>query len=499
MIGEISGKFVLLFYQPEGNKTLNRKPETLNFEPRKEMVKEIETTWAGKTLFFLLCATLVLTTLAYGTVHQPTIAIFYLVAVIVLVLWAIDAFFSGTLRLNKSLLQIPLLAAFLYAIVQVIPFGSLAETAGVSGIPRTISLDPFWTKVSALQFLAIFIFLATFLSYLNSAKRLQKIVSVITIFGFVFAFFAILQVFLSPNKIYGIYDVPYAVPFGSFVNRHDFAAYMEMTIAVPLGLMFVGAVQKDKRLLYITAIGLMGIALLLSGSRGGLISLLAEIFFLVILTAKTKNSGQLALKAGLSVLLVATLIIGAILIGGETSLTRFAETAASNDFSANRFHIWEVTLSIIKNNLPFGAGFGAFGVAYTPYDSLNGMGRVEQAHNDYLQILADAGIVGLLIGGFFIYQLFRTGLQNIKTSNLFRRGVVVGAFAGCFAILVHSLFDFVLHITAVAMLFITLISMIVAGGNKFPDDVVDVSQTNKRKRRSATVTSIEKGRLKSKK
>ncbi len=83
--------------------------------------------------------------------------------------------------------------------------------------------------------------------------------------------------------------MPYANPFGSFVNRHNFAAYMEMTIAVPLGLMFVGAIGKDRRLLYVTAIGLMGIALILSGSRGGLISLLAGIFFLIILTNKTKN------------------------------------------------------------------------------------------------------------------------------------------------------------------------------------------------------------------
>ena len=454
------------------------------------MIKEIETTWASKVLFFLLCATLVLTTLAYGTVHQPTVALFYLVAVVVVVLWAIDAFSSGVLRFNKSLVQIPLLAASLYGIFQVIPFGSLAETAGVVGISRTISLDPFWTQVAALHFLAIFIFLAAFLSFIDSAKRLQKMVSLITVFGFVFAFFAILQVFLSPHKIYGIYEVPYAVPFGSFVNRHDFAAYMEMTIAVPLGLMFVGAVQKDKRLLYITAIGLMGIALLLSGSRGGLISLLAEIFFLVILTTKTKSSGQFGLKIGLAVLLVATIIVGAILIGGETSLTRFAETANSDDFSANRLHIWEVTLSIIKNNLPFGAGFGAFGVAYTPFDTLNGSGRVEQAHNDYLQVLADAGIVGLIIGAFFVYQLFRTGLQNIQTPNSFRRGVAVGALAGCFAVLVHSLFDFVLHITAVAMLFITLISLVVVSGSKFSDEEEDVFQTNQRKRRPATVTPI---------
>ncbi len=459
------------------------------------MKKEIETTWANKTLFFLLCVTLVLTTLAYGTVHQPTIALFYFVAVSIVLFWTIDAVSSGVLRFHKSLLQIPLLAAFLYGIIQIIPFGSLAETAGLEGIPCTISLDPFWTQVAALHFFAIFIFLAAFMTYIDSAKRLQKMVSLITVFGFVFAFFAVLQVFLSPHKIYGIYDVPYGIPFGSFVNRHDFAAYMEMSIAVPLGLLFVGAVQKDKRLIYITAIGLMGIALLLSGSRGGLISLLAEIFFLVIITTKTKSSGKLGLKIGLAGLLLATIIFGAILIGGETSLTRFAETAASDDFTANRLHIWDVTLSVIKNNLPFGSGFGAFGVAYTPFDSLNGSGRVEQAHNDYLQVLADAGIVGLIIGVSFLYLLFREGLKNIKTSNSLRRGVAVGALAGCFAILVHSLFDFVLHITAVTILFINLIAMIAVSGNKFADEDDD-SEANHSRARSANVTPIEKGRKK---
>ncbi|MGI8640152.1 MAG: O-antigen ligase family protein [Pyrinomonadaceae bacterium] len=458
------------------------------------MTDNLETTWASKTLFFLLCATIIFTTLAYGAVHQPVIAIFYVLAMLIMLLWAVDAFSSGFLRFNISLIQIPLLAAFLYAIFQIVPFGSLAETGGVSGIPRTISLAPFWTLVTAFHILALAIFLAALLTYIDSAERLKKMVSVITIFGFVYAFFAILQAVLSPNKIYGIYEVPFAVPFGSFVNRHNFAAYMEMTIALPLGLVFVGAVPKDRRLLYITAIGLMGIALLLSGSRGGLISLLAEIFFLIILTTKTKNSGQLFIKISLAVLLMATIIVGAILIGGESSLTRLAETAASEDFSANRTHIWSVTLSVIKNNFPFGAGLGAYDVAYTTFDSLNGAERVEQAHNDYLQVLADAGIVGLIIGAFFLYRLFRTGLQNIKTSDTFRRGVAVGALAGCFAILVHSLFDFVLHTTAITMLFITLVSMVVISGCKFSDDTREVNNQRSKKRRSANVTPIEKGR-----
>ncbi|MBA2606248.1 MAG: O-antigen ligase family protein [Acidobacteriota bacterium] len=458
------------------------------------MINEIETTWASKLLFFLLCATIIFTTLAYGAVHHPIIAIFYVIAAIVVLLWVFDAFTNGVLRFNKSLLQIPLLAAFLYGILQTIPFGAHTEVAGLVEISRTISFDPFWTQVAAFHFLALLIFLAALLTYIDSAKRLNKIVLVITIFGFVFAFFAVLQSVLSPNKIYGIYEVDYATPFGSFVNRHNFAAFMEMSIAVPVGLMFVGAVQKDKKLLYVTAIALMGIALILSGSRGGLISLLAEIFFLLIVTTKTKGYNQVLIKVGLAVLLVATIIFGSMLIGGESSLTRLAETATSEDFSTNRTHIWDVTLNIIKNNFIFGTGYGSFGVAYTPYDSFNGLERVEQAHNDYLQILADAGIIGLIIAGFFIFTLFRTGLKNTRTSIPFRRGVAVGALAGCFAILVHSLFDFVLHTTAIAMMFITLVSLVVVSGNKFPEDSPDISKKRSKKRRTENVIPIGKRR-----
>jgi len=453
-------------------------------------------TWANKLAFFLISAVVVFTTLAYGTVHQPIIAVFYILVAVIMILWSVDGFLSGNLRYSKSLLQIPLLAAAIYGFIQINPFGDLAESAGISGIPRTISLDPFATQVSALHFLALTMFFSAALVFTDSAKRLRKLVSVITIFGFVYAFFAILQAVLSPNKIYGIYESPNGSPFGSFVNRHNFAAYLEMTLSLPLGLMFVGAVKKDKRLLYVTAIGLMGIALLLSGSRGGLVAFLAQIIFLIILTTKSKSYGQIVLKAGLGVALVAAIVAGSFFVGGESSLTRFVETAASENVTTDRSHIWSVTLDVIRENLPFGAGLGAFGVAYTPFDSFSGLERVEQAHNDYLQVLSDAGIVGLMIGGFFLFWLFREGLRNIKTENTFRRGAVTGALAGCFAILVHSVFDFVLHTTAVSVLFLMLVSIVVSGGNSYADDFEDFEQKRSKKRRSATVTPIDKGRKK---
>lgn len=448
----------------------------------------------NKIAFIIVCATIVFTTVAYGAVHQPVIAVFYLMVAALLILWAAGGLAGGHISYSRSYLQLPLIAVVVYGLFQVIPFGTIAKVAGVDAIPRTISLDPFATLVSTLHFLALFIFFAVLLSLLDSASRLRNLVITITVFGFIYAFYAILQSVLSPDKIYGIYESRYALPFGSFVNRNNFAAYMEMTMSLPLGLLFTGAVSKDKRLLYITAIGLMGVALVLSSSRGGLIAFLSQIILLVLLTTAAKKGGNILLKAGFTVLLVGLIIAGSIFVGGDNSLARFAETASSGDVTTNRSHIWNVSLDVIRENMPLGAGLGAFGVAYTQHDPNSGFERVEQAHNDYLQTAADAGIVGLILGGFFIFWLFRNGLKA-GTGNLYRRGIAVGALTGCFAVLVHSIFDFVLHTTAISVLFLTLAAILVASRTRYDDDIQEFEiRKTKRKRSSENVKPLARTR-----
>ncbi|MBK9153673.1 MAG: O-antigen ligase family protein [Chloracidobacterium sp.] len=429
-------------------------------------------TLPNRIAFALIFVLIVVTTVAYGAVHQPVLALFYVLVALMVVMWGLDGWRSRIFPIDRSWLQLPLYAAAVYGVIQIIPFGTIAETAGISGIPRTISHDPFATQLTALHFLALGLFFSATLVLIDSASRIRKIVVFICAFGFAFAFFAILQSVLSPGKIYGIYETRFAVPFGSFVNRHNFAAYMEMTIGLPLGMLFAGAVVKDKRLLYVTGIALMGVALLMSGSRGGLVAFLAQIIFLIMLTTGAKSRGRLVMKVAFSSLLIAAIVVGSIFIGGENSLTRIADTATSSDITTDRVHIWSVTTEVITNNLPLGAGLGAFGVAYTPFDEYSGMERVEQAHNDYLQVAADAGIVGVAVGLFFLFWLFRYGLAAANTANAYRRGVAIGALAGCFGVLVHSVFDFVLHVTAVSIMFITLMGLIVACRRSYEDDVV---------------------------
>src|SRR5687767_2881851 len=262
--------------------------------------------WANKSALVLLAVIVIFTTVAYGAVHQPILAFFYLLVGILVLLWAVDALVTGQLRFSRNMLQLPLIAAAVYGFIQTVPFGAVADFAGVSGIPYTISLNPFATKLSAIHFLALFLLFAVMLVLLDSASRIRRMTLVIVIFGFAYAFFAILQSVLSPLKIYGIFEA--GSSFGSFVNRHNFAAYMEMTMALPLGLLFAGAVSRDKRLLYLTGIGLMGVALLLSGSRGGLIAFLAEVIFLTILVTGTRHRKRLALKLALAGALVLAIV-----------------------------------------------------------------------------------------------------------------------------------------------------------------------------------------------
>lgn len=465
-----------------------------NKRKRTETTENLSDTFASRMIFFGLCATIILITLAYGGVHQPILALFYLGTILVVGLWAFDALASGALRFNKSLTQIPLIGAIIYGIFQIIPFGTLSEVGGVSGALRTISWDANATQNAVVFIFALLVFFSAMLTFVNSPKRLRTVAYLITFFGFAFSFFAVIQYFLSPRKIYGVYEVAVTIqPFGSFVNRHNFAAFIVMSLAIPLGLLFTNAIENQKTLFYWTAIALMGIAIVMSGSRGGFVALLAMLIFLIIFSGKKssrRKPSKTILQIGLAGVLLAVIIGGAYFIGGDSGLSRIAESVSAKDPTSSRTHIWNTTWQIIKSAPVFGVGWGAYGAAYPKFDTLNGMERVEQAHNDYLQIIADAGIFGVIIGAFFLFALFREGFKQFNSHDKFRRGIAIGAFAGCFAVLVHSLFDFVLHITAVSLLFLTLVSLAVLGKQVENDEDEEIHDKQHRKRKPATVTPI---------
>ena len=459
-------------------------------------------TLASRFIIVMLCVAIVLTALLYGTVHYWSLALFELGACALVILWAVDAWRSRTLRVSRSFLQLPLIGLMLLGLVQLLPLGgaSAADAGGALSAPpvSSLSIDPYSTRLVLVQILALFIYFAAALAFIDSPKRLRLIVRTVTIFGFLLALLGLIQSFTSPDKIYWLKELPQSLPFGPFYNRHHFAGYMELALALPLGLLLSGAIEADKRPLYIFAAVLMGIALISTGSRGGMIALLAEAVFLVIFSSfgrdeeakpaveKSGRARSALTRVGLVLALIIALFGGAILFGGEAALSRLVGTVNSEDPTTGRAHFWDVTLDIIRAHPVTGSGLGSYGLAYTQYDSRNGLFRLEQAHNDYLQVMADAGIIGVGLALFFVVALFRMGFARRETEDPFRRGVATGALAGCFAVLVHSFFDFTLHTTANALLFLMLASFATINGRVEQDSARRPRRHRRQRRRKLT-------------
>jgi O-antigen ligase len=458
------------------------------------VVARFKHTLASRFGFLLLCVAIVLSALAYGTVHYWALALFSLGGVTMLILWLLDGWQMGLLRISRNRLQLALLGMLALGIVQLLPFRSSSTDIGIPAV-RSFSLDPFATRLVLVQVAALLMYFAAAQVFTDTPHRLRLLVRTITIFGFFLAIFGLTQSFTSPNKVFWVRELTQSTAFGPFINRHHFAGYMELAIALPLGLIFAGAVDRDKRFIYLFAAGLMGVALIMTNSRGGIISLVAEVIFLTAITAfrrrhrsqtqeKSRAAGA-AVRAALALALIVGLFAGVVFLGGEDVLNRFVGTVNSDDPTTGRAHFWSVTVDIIKDHPIIGTGLGAFGVVYTRYDSRNGLLRLEQAHNDYLQVLSDGGIVGAVLALFFAVVLFRKGFANRESRDPFRRGVAIGALAGCFAVLVHSFFDFTLHTTSNALLFLVLAGMATTDAR-----VEQPTSRRRRRRRHSTATPV---------
>ena len=477
---------------PENNTLVSQEVQTPVVQPAAYTTYRIRHTLASRFAFLIVCLAIILSALAYGTNHYWALAIFFLGAISILTLWLIDGWNLGEFRISRNVLQLPLLGMFLLGVFQLLPLGHPPDV-GAHSIPlvRSLSFDPYSTRFILVQVVALLLYFAAVLVFVDTPKRLRLLVRTITVFGFFLAIFGLTQSFTSPDKVYWMRDMPQSQAFGPFINRHHFAGYMELALALPLGLVFTGAIEKEKKFIYLFAAALMAIALIMTNSRGGLISLFAEILFLVATMGlrrhkhKKRDSEErrpriksAALKAGLALALVVALFGGVVLLGGEDALTRMVGSVNTDDPTTGRAHFWGVTVDIIKNHPLIGTGLGAFGVVYTGYDSRNGVYRLEQAHNDYLQVLSDGGIVAAVMGLFFLGSLFRMGFARRESRDDFRRGVATGALAGCFAVLVHSFFDFTLHTTANALLFLVLAALATMNGR-----VEDVQSRGKKRRR----------------
>jgi O-antigen ligase len=248
------------------------------------------------------------------------------------------------------------------------------------------------------------------------------------------------------------------------------------------------AVSREVRVLYGFAAAIMGLAAVASLSRGGMISLAAMMMFIVLVSmrlpnarahvsrrsgmAETQNNklrlaGRFRAMASQGVVvaaLVAVIGAGVLWIGADPIVQRVSqnqpvEGKPRETFATSRGWIWRDTFTMIRANPLLGVGLGAYVTAFNIYTKSDGTVRVAQAHNDYLQVVADCGIAGGLIALWFIVVVFRNVGRGLKARDPLLAALALASGAGIFGILVHSLFDFNLQIPSNALLFLILVAV----------------------------------------
>lgn len=430
-----------------------------------------ESSRVSQILFFHLCLIPVFSTILFGGVDNTTwifIAIFW---ALVILLWLAEAWRADGLLFDTSPMQLPLIGFLVIGLIQLLPLGGGTDGVLAVQASQALSLDPYSTRFFLVKIAVYAVFFGACLAFINSERRLTKVVYLVIIFGSLMAFFGILQRLANPEGIYGMRQTVGAIPFGPFVNQHHFATFMQMTGGLALGLLFGKKASKERRILLATAVIVMGVATVLTSSRGGLLGFVAVVAFVTVLnflsgrwagagrpTSDLNGGTQRKVAVAAAGIALIIIIFGTVLlIGGNESLMRGIGAAkADADLSSGRSHFWPIAIHIFLEHPILGAGFEAFGVAFTKHDTMSGQFRVEQAHNEYLQTLADAGIAGFICLAAFIYFLFRKGLGTIVSSVGFRREAAIGSLAGCLGVLIHSFFDFPLRTPSNAFFFLLL-------------------------------------------
>src|SRR6266849_2314038 len=318
---------------PENSALVSQETEVRIAEARGYISYRIRHTLASRFSFLIICLAIILSALAYGTVHAWSLAGFFIGSVVLLVLWVIDSWNLGTLRVSRNILQLPLLGLLALGLIQLLPLRN--SDVGSLSLPlvHSLSFNPYATRFIVIEIVALLIYFGATLVFVDTPKRLRLLVRTITIFGFFLAIFGLTQSFASPTRVYWIREMPQSQAFGPFINRHHFAGYMELTMALPLGLIFSNAIEREKKFIYMFAAALMAVALVMTNSRGGIVSLVAELLFLVSMMGIRRRHGKkrsekqprlknAAARAGLALAMVIVLFGGVALLGGEEALSR---------------------------------------------------------------------------------------------------------------------------------------------------------------------------------
>jgi O-antigen ligase len=413
-----------------------------------------------RAIYISLILLLILTPIPYGAVESWSTALWELWVFATMILWGVLVVREGRLNITSNPLIWPMVALLIIAVVQSLPL--------VDGERETISYNSYATFQAAIKLFASLCFFLLFATFVNTDERRNFAVKVIIVVCVLIALVGIGQSYIGKM-------LWQRGAYGPFVNRNHFAGFLEMGVGLVGGLIIGRSVRREVMAVYLSCALAMCAGIVLSASRGGALSLVAGVIFLGIVAipsfissrseVRQKRFGVIVRSAGAVVLGIAAIFGSLFLVGSEGLVQNIAQSQSESEnelLASERYSrrdIWSATGQLIKDHPWLGVGLGAYQFAYTRYDQSSGTQRVEQSHNDYLQIVADAGLIGGLIALAFLILLFTRGFSAAQVRDRRRRSIVLGALTGCFAIAIHSFVEFNLQITANAQLFLALAAL----------------------------------------
>jgi len=395
------------------------------------------------------------------------------------IVWLIEGWLSESWIKDCGSLLLPIAALAILSFLQTLSLGNFSRRPGAITLEtwNTISLDPYQTRFFGLQLLALMLAGVLLFRCASTESRLRTLINVVIGVAVASAIFGILRQTTQHKLGFGLPLLPQDGGYGQFINRNHFAFLMEMGFGLTLGIVLAGGSKREHGLIYLAALLPVWTALVLSGSRGGLIAMLAQVLVTVLLfsvAVRKDNAGKSASKAlrlvrswpmrvVLLVVLLGGVAFGTLWLGGDPLATRIEEsrTAFSTEsrLGVSRNEIWQLTWRMFMAHPMLGIGMGAYWAAVPAFHDASGTLVPQEAHNDYLELLASGGVVGSAIGVWFAVIVFRRSRQNLLSANRFRRAACFGATIGIIGVAVHSLVDFGLHMILNALVFTTLVTI----------------------------------------
>jgi len=339
-----------------------------------------------------------------------------------------------------------------------------------------LSFFPLATKLQFFKWLALaglFIFLLHWRLSDNRYRITNHLIIAIFLVGVFESLYGMFEFFTGRRHIFYLdWSDWIGSVTGTFLNRNCFAGYLLMVIPLSIGFLFSRETYQfgrlmgwrhrlssldGKTLLLGFGLILMILGLILSASRGGIMSLLLSFSFMIFLF---RNPSGRERFSKMSVLIFGLAVLWAAWIGLDVVISRFF--SASEDFIGGRWSRWVATFGILKDFPLLGSGLGTFTEVYSMYRSMHIVGLDIQAENDFLQLASEVGLVGavpLLLLFCFLFFKAAAGIRSLSPEEP-QRYIGIGGLVGILALMFHSIVQKNLQLPANAFLYTVIWAMV---------------------------------------